>query len=238
MNTFINDDTGETLYAEDLPLFATPIIVTKYNNHNDHEFEAFKKVDRKPESWFTSVNTTFPDVKLDDPYISSDLVEEVKKGLLNHTKKVMDAYNMPADIRFSSFWYNAYYEGQGQEPHNHLSPNNINPFWCGIYFAKNCFDGQLTFSKTDYSLRTQQVCDWNVSNVNGYYNELFIANIPNGHVVYFPPHLQHCVQVGKENRHKMRLTFSFNLAINRDAYLPDEYFRNEPVSSRVGNSSA
>ena len=185
MNAFTNDDTGEILYAEDLPLFATPIIVTKYNNHNDHEFESFKKVDRKPKSWFTSVNTTFPNVEPDDQYMSDDLVEEVKKGLLNHTKKVMGVYNMPDDIYFTSFWYNAYHEGQGQEPHNHLSPDNTNAFWCGIYFAKNCFDGQLKFIKTDYSLRTQQLCHWNESKISAYYQEIFTTNIPNGHVVYF-----------------------------------------------------
>ncbi len=226
MNVFKNNVTGESLHVQDIPLFATPIIVTKYNNHKRHKFESFEQADRKPEAWFTSVNTTFPNVQPNDQYMSDDLVEEVKKGLLNHTKKVMDAYNMPNDIYYKSFWYNAYYEGQGQEPHNHLSPANTNPFWCGIYFAKNCFDGQLTFNKTDYALRTQQLCCWNESKISSYYQELFIADIPDGHVVYFPPHLQHAVQVGKENRHKMRLTFSFNLGINREAYLPDEYFRN------------
>ena len=121
----------------------------------------------------------------------------------NHTKNIV-LYN---------FWYNAYYEGQGQELHHHLAEDNNNPFWCGIYFAKNCFNSQLKFKRSDYSLRTQQPYDFHQTSLADYYRDTWPSGIPDGYICLFPPHLQHSVTIGEENRDKMRLTFSFNIQL-------------------------
>ena len=81
-------------------------------------------------------------------------------------KKVMKDLRMPMNIFYQCFWYNAHYEGQGQEPHNHLSLDRHDPLWSGIYFAKNCFRIVAIFIRTEYHHnvpRTQQYFDWNKS---------------------------------------------------------------------------
>ena len=210
MKIFEND-RGEKLEVDEVPLFATPLIVTKYNDHEKFKFDSFEKTDRRPEFWTNPVNTSFPSVEKDDPYISQEKSNEIKNSITEHIQDVFECYNMPTDINLTQFWYNAYYEGQSQELHNHLAPNNLNPFWSGIYFAKNCFDGQLNFSRNEYSLRTQQPYDWRKSAIADYYSDFWQASIPDGYICLFPPHLDHKVTVGEENRDKMRLSFSFNI---------------------------
>tara|TARA_X000000368_G_scaffold92612_1_gene70800 strand:- start:38 stop:679 length:642 start_codon:yes stop_codon:yes gene_type:complete len=204
---------GKKIEVEDVPLFSTPIIVTKFNDHEKYNIESFEKVDRKPRDWTNSVNTSFPDVGKDDPYISRETRDEIKNSITEHIKNVFGCYNMPTNIILNEFWYNAYYEGQGQELHNHLAEDNNNPFWCGIYFAKNCFDSQLRFSRNDFSLRTQQPFDFHRTGLVEYYRDTWPSGIPDGYICLFPPHLQHSVTVGEENRDNMRLTFSFNIQV-------------------------
>ena len=212
---------GERIEVEDVGLFATPIIITKFNDHEKYDIESFEKVVRKPKFWTGSVNTSFPRTEKDDPYISEEKCNEIKNSITEHLQDVFECYNMPTDIKLTQFWYNAYYEGQNQELHNHLAPNNLNPFWSGIYFAKNCFPGQLNFSRNEYSLRTQQPYDWRKSAIADYYTDFWEASIPDGYICLFPPHLYHTVSVGEENCDKMRLTFSFNLHIGK-GFVPEK----------------
>lgn len=212
MKIFAND-IGEKIEVDDVPLFSTPLLVTKFNDHEKFEFDSFAKVDRRPEFWTNSVNTSFPSIEKDDPYISSETCDQVKESILKHLRNVFQCYNISTNIILNNFWYNAYYEGQGQELHNHLGDDNNNPFWSGIYFAKNCFDSQLKFKRNDFSLRTQQTFDFRNTALADYYRDHWPSGIPDGYICLFPPHLQHSVTIGKENRDKMRLTFSFNVQL-------------------------
>tara|TARA_X000000368_G_C22929446_1_gene666881 strand:+ start:376 stop:1059 length:684 start_codon:yes stop_codon:yes gene_type:complete len=210
METFHNA-SGKKIEVEDVPLFSTPIIVTKFNDHEKYEIESFDKVDRRPEFWDSSVNTSFPGMEKDDPYISQETLDKIRNSILEQVKDVFEIYNMPRDIVMYNFWYNAYYEGQGQELHNHLGEDNYNPFWCGVYFAKNCFNSQFKFRRSDHALRTQQPFNFHQTRLVEYYRDMWPSGIPNGYICLFPPHLLHKVVVGKENRDKMRLSFSFNI---------------------------
>jgi hypothetical protein len=210
MKIFEND-RGEKIEVDEVPLFATPLIVTKYNDHEKFKFDSFEKADRRPEFWTNPVNTSFPGVEKDDPYISQDICNKVKNSITAHLKSVFQCYNMPSNILLYNFWYNAYYEGQGQEIHNHLAEDNNHPFWCGIYFAKNCFNSQLKFRRNDSSLLLQQPFDYRESALADYYRSHWPSGIPDGYICLFPPHLDHKVTVGEENRDKMRLSFSFNI---------------------------
>ena len=212
--------SGDKIEVTDVPLFSVPIIITKFNDHEKYNIESFEKVVRKPEDWTCSVNTSFPRTEKDDPYISKKKCDQIKNSITEHLQDVFECYNMPTDIKLTQFWYNAYYEGQSQELHNHLAPNNLNPFWSGIYFAKNCFPGQLNFSRNEYSLRTQQPFDWRKSAIADYYTDFWSASIPDGHICLFPPHLYHTISVGEENRDKMRLTFSFNIHVGQ--FVPEK----------------
>jgi ectoine hydroxylase-related dioxygenase (phytanoyl-CoA dioxygenase family) len=93
----------------------------------------------------------------------------------------------------------------------HLSPININPTWSGIYFAKNCFQHQLSFHRNDFSLKTQGYFDVSNSQLRKYYEDTVETDFSDGDMVLFPPHLHHSVRVGKTNEEQQRLTFSFNL---------------------------
>ena len=214
MDRFTNSVTSEVLEVETLGLFATPTIVTPFPKHKNYKWESFERVDRKPEQWFTPLNTSFPDIEDDDPYVDKETSDKLKGDILDHLQKVFQCYNMPHEIRYSAFWYNAYYEGDAQEPHDHLAPDNHNPYWCGIYFAKNCFDGQLVFQQKNPALRLQQTFDYPNSKLAEYYNDAWVSAMQDGMIFLFPPHLTHGIKVGIENRNKMRLTFSFNLAID------------------------
>ena len=213
--------SGDKIEVTDIPLFSVPIIITKFNDHEKYNIESFEKVVRKPKDWTCSVNTSFPRTEKDDPYISKKKCDQIKNSVTEHLQDVFECYNMPTDIKLTQFWYNAYYEGQSQELHNHLAPNNLNPFWSGIYFAKNCFPGQLNFSRNEYSLRTQQPYDWRKTAIADYYQDFWEASIPDGYICLFPPHVYHTVSVGEENRDKMRLTFSFNLHIGK-GFVPEK----------------
>mgnify|MGYP001181622644 CR=1 FL=1 len=217
-----------------VPIFATPLLFSRFKKHGTHQFPDIPKKDRKPKGWILPVNTSFPgqiEENINDPYMSMELLTSVHNDILEHCKGMMESIGAPSDISLTQFWYNSYYEGQGQEVHNHLSPSNINPFWSGIYFAKNCYRGQLQFSNMEHGLRTQPPWPHQLSKLKEYYHSVFCVGGEDGNIVLFPPFLNHHVKVGIENRHKMRLTFSFNIRINREAYLGDEHLRNGQASS-------
>jgi len=209
-----------------VPVFPTPLLFSKFEKHGTHDFPDIPKVDRKPRGWILPVNTSFPGEKnenINDPYMSKELLSQLHDDVLDHCKQMMASLDAPTNISLKQFWYNAYYEGQGQEVHNHLAPNNTNPFWSGIYFAKNCFPGQLQFSNMNNDMRVQQLWDHENSKLKQYYHSIFNVAAQDGAIMLFPPFLNHHVKIGVENRHKMRLTFSFNVIIN-------EHLRNGQAS--------
>ena len=197
-----------------IPLFSTPIIQFKFEKHDDYvnQFDNWERVDRFPISWSTPLNTSFPNISEDDPYVDSSVTNKLKDDIMFQLKKVMLNQNIPTDLYYQCFWYNAYYKGQGQEPHNHLSVDGEDPLWSGIYFAKNCYPGQLVFVKTEYSHRSQQWFDWDKSKLKTYYQEISPTQFSSGDVVLFPPHLHHSVKVDERNIDNQRLTFSFNIS--------------------------
>ena len=207
---------GKKIEVEDVPLFSTPIIVTKFNDHEKYNIESFEKIDRRPKYWNNPVNTSFPGIDKDDPYIPRETCDQIQNSILEQVKDVFAIYKMPTDIVLYNFWYNAYYEGQGQELHNHLSEDNNNPFWCGVYFAKNCFNSQFKFRNVNTALRTHQPFDFHQTHLADYYRDVWPSGVPDGYICLFPPHLDHKVVVGEENRDKMRLSFSFNILYNPD----------------------
>lgn len=197
-------------------LFGTPILVTEFVRHEHYasKFYNFEKIDRKPNEWSMPLNTSFPNIQENDPYIDWDTAKQIKNDLLLNVQTFFGTLDLPTTVHFSEFWYNAYYEGQGQECHNHLSPTNFNPFWSGIYFARNCFPETFFFQRTDWSLRTQQSIDWTQTKLAHFYHDVIVPPIYDGQIVLFPPHLQHSVKSDDRNKDAMRLTFSFNVKLS------------------------
>ncbi len=194
------------------PIFSTPLLVGSFPHHVKHKkrFKNFNKVDRRPSTWTQPLNTSFPNVTSDDPFVSNDDIMALKSDILIYLKSVMRKYNMPEDVFYADFWYNAYYNGDGQEMHDHLSEVNHNPFWSGIYFCRNCHTGSLTLTRRDQSNRLQQACNWNNTDpqLAQHYEPTVDPQIDDGTIILFPPHVYHQV---KYNSDQMRLTFSFNI---------------------------
>ena len=81
MKIFQND-RGQKIEVDDIPLFSTPIIVTKFNDHEKYNFESFEKIDRIPKNWTKSVNSSFPSIEKDDPYISQETLDKIRNSIL------------------------------------------------------------------------------------------------------------------------------------------------------------
>ena len=92
---------GKRIEVGDVPLFSTPIIVTKFNDHEKYNIESFEKVDRRPKYWNNPVNTSFPGEEDDDPYISRETLDQIKNSITEQVKDVFDIYNIPKDIIFN-----------------------------------------------------------------------------------------------------------------------------------------
>lgn len=199
-----------------ISLFSTPVLHAKFDAHDKYHdrFANWGEVDRKPKSWHVPLNTSFPNVQPDDPYVSDETVTELKSDILFQVKKMNKDRGLPVNIHYQCFWYNAYYNKQGQEPHNHLSVKGDDPLWSGVYFAKNCFPGSFVFVRTEYSHRTQQWFEYEKSKMRGFYDEFYPSNFTDGDLVLFPPHLHHSVKVDERNAEEQRLTFSFNIRAN------------------------
>ena len=208
-----------------LPILATPLLICDFEKHEQYSkrFHNFEKVDRKPEGWHVSINTSFPNVLENDSYIDRSLVSDLKKDLYRQVQKLLQSYKLQDSIFFESFWYNASYAGQGQEIHNHCAVNNLHPYWSGIYFAKNVTYDSFSFTRTDVSLKSQQPADYLNSALVPYYldwehipcSNKNMNKIIDGTIILFPPHVYHSVKTPDYNtKDRMRLSFSFNISLN------------------------
>ena len=94
MKVFRSTD-GRKLEVEDVPLFSTPIIVTKFNDHEKYNIESFEKIDRRPEYWNNPVNTSFPGIDKDDPYIPRETCDQIQNSILEQLKDCL-LYTSPS----------------------------------------------------------------------------------------------------------------------------------------------
>jgi hypothetical protein len=199
-------------------LFSTPLLVHKFSKHEEYtkRIELFERSSNRPLAWICDVYTTYPQVSDDDEHLGG-VIPDLKKDLLDDVKGFMREYGISDQIVFDNFWYNAYYEDQGQEAHNHLCPFNMyNPLWSGVYFHRNCYPGSFLFQKTNTDWRSQQINAWHETKLAEYYNEMFYPPISDGDILLFPPYLLHAVKADERNAEDMRLTFSFNVIIGME----------------------
>lgn len=201
-----------------VPLFSTPVIKINFSKHAKYAgmFDTWDKVDRKPSNWLVPLNTSFPLIQDDDPYVNQETRDSLKEDIMFDIRRTLLKYNIPTKVEYECFWYNAYRKGQGQEVHNHLSMHNDqNPLWSGVYFAQNCDPGSFFFANHDFAWRTQQQFPYVKSNLSEYYKEFMPMNFIDGDIVLFPPHLNHGVKCGNLKEDVQRLTFSFNIYLEK-----------------------
>ena len=200
----------------DIPIFSTPLLIKKFSKHEEYteRIKLFERSSKLPPYWICDVYTSFPFLEENDEHYG-EIALDLKRDMLDEVKEMMREYDIPDNVNIDHFWYNGYYDGQGQENHNHLCAKNIfNPLWSGVYFHRNCYQGSFTFYKSDHSLRTQQTIDWDQTKLAGYYHEYLNIPMNDGDIMLFPPHMMHSVKVDERNSVNQRLTFSFNVLLN------------------------
>jgi hypothetical protein len=199
---------------EMMGLFSVPLLIIKFNNHYKYKFSEVEKKDQKPYNWEVPLHTTFPNIGDDDPIVSTEVRDNLRKDILETIVNVFGEINLPTNIFFSNMWYNIYHDNQGQEKHNHLSPVGVSvPFWSGIYYNKNA--SPTEFFRSGSIWKTQLFDGFHQTLLNDCLIQSFKPFVEDGDIVLFPPYLEHSVKSKLEHKNKMRMTFSFNIGLNK-----------------------
>ena len=185
-------------------LFSVPVIHLQFNQHHKYtDLPVIKKKDKRPANWTMSVNTSYPNIVKDDDFISLHIANELKLDITHTIATAFKDINISTNFNIFSFWYNIYYEHQGQEPHNHIG--NINPYWCGTYYNKNATP--TIFYKEQGIRDIHLMPDWNESKLKLSFTPITKIDVKEGDILLFPPYLMHSVP----EQEQYRVTFSFNL---------------------------
>lgn len=192
-------------------VFSTPVIQFKFDKHSKYNFPNIPKSTNKPNEWLIDLYTTFPNILDDDKYINAITRDDLKKDLQDCINKQFDELKIPHFSNFIEFWYNVYYENQGQELHSHFgSCGRNNPYWSGIYYYRTT--SSTVFVRDSHLWRTQLFPNQQESNLKEFYYQEWYPFVDSGDIVLFPPHLMHYVPE-LDSTNEMRMTFSFNLDI-------------------------
>ena len=199
---------------ETLGLFPVPVIKIKFKDHYKYNFPEVEKKDKKPDSWVTSLHTTFPAIPDDDlmvpPMVRGSLMRDLKDAVV----EVSQELNIPTNIYFLQLWYNIYHDNQGQEKHNHFSQvGQLVPFWSGIYYNKNA--SPTKFHRDDKLFQTQIFPGYEKSVMDSFLSTAFSPPVEDGDILLFPPYLRHSATSLSHHRYQMRMTFSFNIDLKR-----------------------
>tara|TARA_B100000035_G_C20917558_1_gene516945 strand:- start:698 stop:937 length:240 start_codon:yes stop_codon:yes gene_type:complete len=74
-----------------IPLFATPVIKMNFSKHAKYAgmFDTWDEVDRKPESWLVSLNTSFPNIEDDDAYVNQEIRDQIKEDIMYDVRRTL-----------------------------------------------------------------------------------------------------------------------------------------------------
>ena len=88
-----------------------------------------------PAGWECDVNSIFLRIPDDDPLVTPDVRDRLKKDINNACNAELRREGLvPCDI--TTFWYNAYHGEQDQERHDHMD-GMCPTFLSGIYYNSN-----------------------------------------------------------------------------------------------------
>lgn len=199
-----------------IPLFSVPVIKFKFSKHNKYNFPIIERKERIPDGWEVSLNSSFPRIEDDDPYIFPETRDCIEEDLFADIRVVLKRLGISHEgAFFTDFWYNVYHDNQGQEPHDHLvNAGDANSYWSGIYYNVGASP-----TKFHNAHRYMKLCmppevhpDSPISDM---YSDMCDQEVEDGDVILFPPWLVHEVILDK-TRTDMRLTFTFNVGYNHE----------------------
>ena len=199
-----------------IPLFSVPVIKFKFSKHNNYNFPTVERHERIPDGWELSLNSSYPEIEDDDPFISVQVRESLERDIYNDVRAVLKRLDVSYDkIFIKDFWYNIYHENQGQEPHDHLgNAGDSNLYWSCIYYNRGAsptkFHSAHRYQKLCMPIHIGEnspLCDM--------YADMHDQEVEDGDVIMFPPWMTHEV-VPDRTRTEMRLTFTFNVGYNHE----------------------
>jgi len=197
---------------EMIVLFPVPLLKIKFKHHYKYNFPEVEKKDQKPNGWVDSVHTTFDNISDDDSLVPPIVRDSLKRDLKSSIVEVFQELNFPTTIEFPQLWYNIYHDNQGQELHDHLSlVGHPVIFWSGIYYNKNASPTQ--FCRSDKLYQTQLFNGYQESALGSCLATAQRQPVEDGDILLFPPYLEHTVKSQPHHKDKMRMTFSFNIAL-------------------------
>ena len=193
-------------------VFCTPLITFSFSKHSKYNFADVEKSDRRPYGWTTSINSSFPNIKDDDPVVSPEIRDNLMADLKEEMVENFREMKIPDKFKYENFWYNIYHDTQGQEPHSHLNGCLAKPpYWCGIYYNKRA--SPTTFIRPDTNNRIHKF-PHKSDFFQNYFADTLRPDLNDGDVILFPPYLQHCVEPSTSAT--MRMTFSFNIVLDNE----------------------
>ena len=194
-------------------LFSIPIIQLEFSKHLEYSFSDFPKKNKIPNGWECSVYSSWPNIRPDDEFIDYNVVESLKNDLKKEINYAFYNLKIPTKWYFSDFWYNYYYDNQGQEEHDHI-PGVGYPlyYWSGIYFHTMNNTKVTNFSNPLPLYSTHQYPGCREGKISDSHFKYWTPNIKDGDIILFPPYLKHTVPPSG-NSEKIRFTFSFNLSL-------------------------
>ena len=192
--------------------FPVPLFKIKFKDHYKYNFPEVEKMDRKPDGWIESLNSSFPNIPDNDSIVPSYLRDNLKRDLKSSIVEVFQELNFPTTIDFPQLWYNIYHDNQGQEKHTHFSQVGYPvPFWSGIYYNKNA--SPTKFFNGNAMINTQKFRGCEETALSACLAEGHFPPVEDGDILLFPPYLEHSVESKPQHKDSMRMTFSFNIAL-------------------------
>ena len=193
-------------------LFPVPLFKIKFKDHYKYNFPEVEKMDRKPDGWIESLNSSFPNIPDNDSIVPSYLRDNLKRDLKSSIVEVFQPLNIPTNIEFLQLWYNIYHDNQGQEKHTHFSyVGRPVPFWSGIYYNKKA--SPTKFINQNFMVNTQKFSGFEKTPLAACLADSYNPPVEDGDIILFPPYLPHGVESIPAHEDKMRMTFSFNITL-------------------------
>jgi len=177
-----------------LQLFATPLLITKYEGNIDKELKFIEKLKYEP----NGVNGNF---RSSDSYLfKKKQLKKIKdfcqESINLFTKNVWQSDTI---LSITQSWTNK--NPKGSIHHEHLHPNSL---LSGVmYFRLDKHLPPIMFSKTQY-----ETLKLNYNKYNSLNSQTFYLPATAGELVLFPSHLRHSVPINTSN--DVRISLSFN----------------------------
>jgi len=177
-----------------LQLFATPLLITKYEGNIDKELKFIEKLKYEP----NGVNGNFRSV---DSYLfKKKQLKKIKdfcqESINQFTKNVWQSDSI---LSITQSWTNK--NPKGSVHHEHLHPNSL---LSGVmYFRLDKHLPPIMFSKTNC-----EMIKLNYNKYNSLNSQTFYLPATAGELVLFPSHLKHSVPINTSD--DVRISLSFN----------------------------